>query len=319
MKFYKPAFSDRRLDTLNEIYDGYMHAGTHMPQPEHVPFLQSLLDRARSAPNLGSPESNKKANFLGWLHYEIGLASQTNQPQRAFRHYVQAEQLLPVMHKQHKSESSQAMEHQKNRELIGLLRSRLDPNERLYGLQQKAVAGALGKLIVTGVRQAREAATPSERNDIRGIISETAIAATLLLPGECSTTLIPAPASPRQDAPWQSNGMAYRHTIRGIQTSHAVDLNLLTYTQQQGDSGGAIPAQIKTHESPDDNERYDPSILMLYADRDLFVDSLSEFNLFGQSLSEYARTREVDTRLATARSNIELAYEIHVGTSEFID
>jgi hypothetical protein len=308
----------RRLPIVADVWREYRQMGTTFPAYEDAEYLGELQAKTRQAPALGNPRSQASKQALStWLTYESGLALHGQRPQQAFRHFMRASQAFGQAEESVNNFHLANTAHDVKRysALSALLRSRTEASERQHNLQLGATIRGLGNLVIAGSEAARNV-NGQGRSKLIGSLSETAMSGVLLVPDKQGASRIPAPATPRQNSPSTGNCVGAKTAIAHIQQASAFDINLLSYEGDNAEPSALTPIQVKTREPDEGLEGvYDPSIALLYSNRDLFVESLGEFAKLGRSLVHYASYHQINKTLATATSNVNLALELHAETA----
>ena len=297
----------RRLQTAAELRASYHAYGVHPPSAADIPVLEDYRSRLQEL--IPSPSTDY---YRAWLSYELGMAHQPDDKAAASKHFCNA---IERMRAQNALDVRGRFARERNIALISLLHARLDENERRDGLQFRATVSELGRNVVNmAVSYRQNRANWKLRKELYGEMSESAMAGVLLTTVHEGQTLIPAPASPRQNSPHTGNLRGHKEAIAGIQRLDALDFNLLQYDSASplAEATDTMAVQVKSRMiSDDDADRY--SCLVLYTDHNLFVNSMAEFTSLGQSLIGYARRgcRQPSRMLRTAQSNISLDMSLY--------
>ncbi|HSW37035.1 MAG TPA: hypothetical protein VLG37_01550 [Candidatus Saccharimonadales bacterium] len=298
--------------SLREFVDIYHTLGTHVATPEDVPIIRQLLGGLEA-----SGVSLIKYRYLGWLNYELGIALQAEQPDQAGRHFAKA---TTNLRRDSATNPRESVIFGAPREiaLIELLHARLGATERQHRLRQRTVVKQMGELVIKNMAALKQGKarklTPLLNRTLRGEASEAAMAGTLLTIGLPDSTLVPAPASPRQNSPHNSpisRAMLIPGTLPGSSKKHAIDYSLYNYKDTESVPALVTPLQVKTVLTDEEESAYDESVAILYSDRDLFISTNGEFCSLGQALIDWANTGAASRQLALAQGNVTYALEDH--------
>lgn len=297
----------RRLPTIYDVRESYHRYGMHLSAERDVPAMYRYADAFQRSVG----KEALKDYYGAWVQYELGLAKQSGNPTGAFTHYLRSGGLMERYAAKQPNELRRIAE--KDILLTRLLAARLEPNERQHRLQQRGTARALGAFAIHSLDSIRRSDPMSkEHRSVRGTVMEALMAGTLLTLDTNGMAFIPAPATPRQDCPHTEQRLRYADTIAGLQTIKSYDFNLHCYDGDSAEALAVIPTQIKSFEfNTTDQYRYDPSVLVLFGSRDLFIESPIEMRSFAQMLQTYNRLDTPAAGLQIAQSNLELAIELH--------
>lgn len=292
---------DRRMPTAGEVRQAYLSLGTQTPQELGERTIRHFIGLTNRSVLQGASGRQIKNKLLGMLHYELGVAIHGEKPREASRAFAKSMRHVAAHETRYPEDY---LRQQQLLQMTTLMSFRTDESERQHRLQQRATVRELGGLLLAGCEVINEVPAKRKRDDIFGALVEIAFAGTFLTYDE---TVVGAPVTNRQDKP-RGAAIGRHQAIPDLQYCSAVDFNLLTYLDADAAPLSTTRAQIKAKERGQEN-MYEETILMLYADRDLFVDNLRELTAYGKDLARFDGTP--GRQLEIAQSNIELAREQH--------
>lgn len=311
---HKNQLSDRRPEYISDVIRDYMLAGTFTPDSTSEDFFADLMRRTKKADNEG--KTARTNWFEGWLHFEQGLALMHEEPDMAFRHFAKSKRLLSRV----SSSGETFIDHvdtQKNLTLMGLLKDGLDPAVNQNRPARHETISKLGGLIVETVKILSHENDIQDRERLFTTLSGIAVAGALLTFGDRSgePTLIPAPASPRQQQPYSASDIVFLRASTAAVSIQPIDFSLLRYAAS-GHYSGSQGLRVQRHASDEKCKTGATSgdNLGVSADRELRIEFTRDFRNFGEALACYDKSSQ--PRLAVARMNLAHALETHAETVE---